>query len=240
MFGRVQELSLSAVFVCLDLGDGAVGIHWNVTFVEDALHNGAHFAIVIRKNVGTPRDDDHVNVGESMAQRQGEFEASGSTTNYRESRVGLCEEEPLEKVTKTGNGLDGNDGRMEGCLRRLTANVDRAGVKANRRTTIKAVHFSSYAVEARRSCMHEASSRKATELIEIEVNLLLRVMPRDVARQHARVGRENVLGNERDAEAVRFLHAQHLQDVYVCVASSDQDQVRDGGDCVLLLHDRYV
>jgi hypothetical protein len=78
----------------------------------------------------------------------------------------------------------------------------------------------------------ELRVRKATQLSQVDVRLIVCVMAGDEAGEHARVRGDVVFGNESDAHARDGVHAEHFQHRDVRMAATKQDEFfgygRDG------------
>ena len=64
---------------------------------------------------------------------------------------------------------------------------------------------------------------------QIDVDVVVRVVTRDVSRQHAGVRRVDFTGDQRDAHARQRAHREATQRQHVAVATADEDQIPDDG-----------
>jgi hypothetical protein len=66
---------------------------------------------------------------------------------------------------------------------------------------------------------------KACEPAEIDVAFLKGVTPGNITRQHARIGRLDLAGDEGDADAGRRPHAKALQHMDMGMPAADENEV---------------
>eukprot|EP00964_Phaeocystis_antarctica_P103740 scaffold68995_cov60-Phaeocystis_antarctica.AAC.2 len=116
--------------------------------------------------------------------------------------------------------------RRDGLRRR--ANVDGEHVVRDGRPTLEQ-HAALRDVDPARLRVDQPRIREGREPRQVNVALLARVHARDVARQHARVGRLDVARDEREPHARLGAHAEHLEHVHVRVATAHEHEVLDDG-----------
>ncbi|MCY1378942.1 hypothetical protein D9M69_666150 [compost metagenome] len=108
------------------------------------------------------------------------------------------------------------------------AGVDGEQVVGNR-WPVAQQHALVGAVQARHFTVDEARPGKRRQAAQVDVHIVKTVVARDVAGQHAGVGRVDVGADERDAQAGLGPHGQHAQHDHVAVAPADEDQVAQDG-----------
>ena len=80
-------------------------------------------------------------------------------------------------------------------------------------------------VEADRLVADQPCGGKAREPAEIDVALLKGVVPGDIARQHAGIGRLTVAADQGDAHPGHRPHAKALQHANMGMAATDENEV---------------
>ena len=93
------------------------------------------------------------------------------------------------------------------------------------------------AVETDRLVADQARTGKARKSAEIDVAFLKGVMPGNVTRQHARIGRLDVAGDEGYAHTGHRPHAKALQHMDMRMPAADENEVLS--DRRALLHRRH-
>ncbi len=104
------------------------------------------------------------------------------------------------------------------------ADIQRGNVVADRRATLE-MHKLVRPVDAGGLVEDDPCTCKPGEADEIDIQLLARVVPGHVTRQHAgiRAGRTGV--DERDPGARQRVHAPHAQHERMGMPAADQDEV---------------
>src|SRR5271166_1075335 len=144
-------------------------------------------------------------------------------------------EQRFPPTGEAGDRLDrdrvlGGTGDIAGPRRR--ADVDRQQVPADRRVGA-AQHRTPAPVEADRLVADQPRSGKPREPTEIDVALLKGVMPRDIARQHARIGRLDVAADQGDAHTGHRPHAKTLQHADMSMAAADENEILSDRNALL-------
>ena len=186
-----------------DPDDLAAGQHGDPALGEDPLEEPAD-APVVRRQQRVPGDQGNLDrtaaqPGEPILRRERQLDAAGAAADHREAQprhLAGAGEQRLPARRETGDRLDrdrvlGRAGDIVGPRRR--ADVDRQQVVADRRMGA-AQDKALGPVEADRLVADQPRAGKPREPAEIDVALLERVMPGDIARQHARIGRLDVAG----------------------------------------------
>src|ERR1700730_2207688 len=81
------------------------------------------------------------------------------------------------------------------------------------------------AVETDRRVADQARAGKARKPAEIDVAFLKSIMPGNITRQHARIGRLDVAGDEGDPDAGHRADAQALQHMDMGMPAADENEV---------------
>src|SRR6266446_9199126 len=165
-----------------------------------------------------------------MLCRKRQLDPAGAAANHREAQprhFGGAGEQRLPARRETGDRLNRDricrgSSNIVGPRRR--ANVDRQDVPADRRVSA-AQYRMSVAVETDRLVADQARAGKAGKPAEIDVAFLKGVMPGNVTRQHARIGRLDVAGDEGYADAGDWLHAKALQHMDMRMPAADENEV---------------
>ena len=121
-------------------------------------------------------------------------------------------------------------------LRRGT-NIDRQLIVRHRRA-ISAEHFFASAINADHFVAIQTRAGKCCEATQINVHIVVVVMSRHVARQHAGIRRVHVGANHGEAHAGNRLHAKAFEHADVAVATADQHDVSQNG-LVRCLHSEF-
>ena len=173
---------------------------------------------------------------QTLLQRQQQFDAAGAGADDTDARLAAGSQDArarrLEAGQKSIDRLHG-DGvvcHARGLLRaRRRADVDRQHVVGHGRAVVANDAFV-LEIKAVDLAVVEARVGKAAERTRIDVRFIGRVAPGDHPGQHARVGRVNLPGDQREAHAGHRVHAEHAQNADVGVAGADQDHVLDNRD----------
>ena len=88
-------------------------------------------------------------------------------------------------------------------------------------------------VEADRLVADQPRPGKAREPAEIDLALLKGVMPGDVTRQHAGIGRLDVAADQGDAHAGHRPHAKALQHADMGMAAPDENEILSDSNALL-------
>ena len=91
--------------------------------------------------------------------------------------------------------------------------------------TVATVDDSRGQIEANRFVVIEPGRSEPTQRGQVDVDIVEPVVSRDQSGQHARIGRVNVTGDHRDAEAGHTVHAKTLQDDDVAVPTADEHEI---------------
>ncbi len=229
-----------------DAEDFAVGQNRDPALGEDPLEEAADPAVVRRQQ---PFAGDEGNLkcglpqpGEPMLCREGELDSTGTAADYSEAEARHLPCVGKQRLPARGEVVDRLDrDRVLGGARDIVrargrTNVDRQNVVADRRVGA-AQHGALSRVEADCLVADQARAGEARKAAEIDVAFLKRVMPGDVARQHAGIGRLDVAGDERHAHPRRRPHAKALQ--YVDMGMTAPDEHKILSDRNWLLHCRH-
>ena len=110
---------------------------------------------------------------------------------------------------------------------RRRAGVEREQVPADRWSPRGVVEpdLPSFEIERRHLGAHEAHAGPGAQAQQVDVHLLDRVVPGDQSRQHARIGREHVSRDERQAHAGERPHRPAADEQRVTVTAADEHHV---------------
>ena len=135
-------------------------------------------------------------------------------------------DEPRPAGQEVVDRLDGHDvfGRSRNVEARRGARIDREDVIREIRPAAKPKH-PPVEVDAGDFIVDEAGSRETRERHEIDVGIVVVVVPGDEPRQHAGIRRMNVPADQRKPHSRNRLHAEALDDRDMAVAAADQDKV---------------
>ena len=145
----------------------------------------------------------------------------------RQQRLPACRE-PVDRLDRDRVlGGTGDIVRAGG-----RADIDRQNIVSDRRMGI-AQQCAIGPVEPDRFVPDQPRAGKSREPAEIDVAFVERIVPGDVARQHARIGRLHVAGNERHAHPGHRPHAEALQHMHVRMAAADENEILGNRDTLL-------
>ena len=162
---------------------------------------------------------------------QQQLNAAGAATHHSDGGLAHMDANALQQgqpaVIELLNRLDGNCvfGSARNVLQlRCGADVDRQLVIRHGRA-VAANHLLVGPVQADHFIAVQARTRKYAQTREVDVNLVVVVMPSHVTRQHAGVGRVHIGANEGEAHAWNGLHAKTFQHTHMAVATAHQNDV---------------
>ena len=177
--------------------------------------------------------------GEPVLRRKGQLDAGRTTADHRKAQhrhlLGTGEQ-CFPPPHEAGDWLDGD--RVLGCTWNIVGprgrtDVDRQQVPADRRVG-SAEHKMPNPVEADCLVADQPRAGKPREPTEIDMAFGKSVMPRDIARQHAGIGRLDVAADQGDPHTGHRPHAKALQHMDMGMAAAAQYEVLS--DRNLLLH----
>lgn len=172
-------------------------------------------------------------VAEAMADGECQLDATGAAADHGDrGRFGRLLDPRLQRFPMRGKEMDRLDrdrvlgGTGHGEVRRR-ADIQGDHVEADPRPAGED-HLAALAIEADRFGMDQAGAGEAGEGCEVDVALIQRVVPGDITRQHAGIGRLDLAGDQAEPDARHRPHAEGLEDMDMGVAAADQDEVADG------------
>ena len=164
---------------------------------------------------------------------QQQFNAACARTHYRNRGFSLVRFDSMKQgqpaVIEALNRLDGY--RVFCSTRNLMqlrcrADVDRKLV-IRHRWAIAAQHFLVCAIQADHFITVQTRTCKHRQTAQVDMYLIVVIVPRHIAWQHAGIGRMHVGADEREAHARDRLHAETLQHAYVAVPAAYQHDVSE-------------
>ena len=170
---------------------------------------------------------------QSMPHREHHLDAAGTRTHHADPHRSVSSEHPShERVPSVHEVAD----RLDRHHRALgSGHVVRAGCGADvdgehvigHRRSVAAHHPAFDRIEPHGLVVIEARVRESGQGSQIDVDLVVRVVPRDVTREHSRVGRFHVAANERDPDPRHRLHSEALEHDDVAVPAADEHEILD-------------
>ncbi len=216
-------------------GDAALG--------ENPLEPKADPAVVRRQQciAGDEGDLDRsvAQPREAMLRRQCQLDAAGAAADHGEAqsphRPGAAQQ-GFPARREMGDRLDRDrvlDGAGNIICTRGRADVERQQIVADRRMR-PAQHMAVAALDADRLVMDQPGTGKPRQPAEIDMTLVKSVMAGDPARQHPRIGRLDITGNEGHTHPRHRPHGKTFQHMDMGVATADEHEILS--DRNLLVH----
>ena len=168
---------------------------------------------------------------QGMGHGQRQLGPGNAAADHRHLRRHLARQRPGAKILpargieieRLGAGGVGGKALDLGHLG-MDAHVDRGHVPADL-APVGEPHQPGRRVDRLGMSQHEAGTREARELHQIDLQRRAWVMPGNIARQHPRIGRGRVRVDQREAHTLDGLHPPHPRHQRVGMASADQHQV---------------
>lgn len=133
----------------------------------------------------------------------------------------------MPAVNKTVNGFHRRSEfaspRYAGYFR-PRADIDRQNVISHRWATLADDLFS-IGVDAGHAVVKQSCRSELAQRPQIDMRLVIFIVPGDIARQHAGVGRVHISRNHGEANTAQGLHAEAFNHSNVAVASADKHEV---------------
>ncbi len=220
-----------------DGGDALTGAERNAQVVEGAEEAGAGLWAGARDRLGTLDQRDgsrRARVGQGPRHGHRQLHPRNAATD--DDRIGSgpsgdggqMRAPPYRKGAE-GLGGDGMGGEA-GNIRHLGRDTDVEGrhVVGQRRATGNRQRPGDR-IEVRHHAVDQCGPGEARETHEVDVQLLAGVVPRDMAGEHAGIGRGRAGVDDGQPGAGKRVHAPFAQDEGMGVAAADQDEVAGEG-----------
>ena len=217
-----------------DTGDGAAGDHSNPVIGENPFEQPAD-PVIMRRQQRATGDERHVDriafqFGQAVLRRKREFDPAGAAADHgkaqprdlagaRQQRL-PARREPVDRLDR--DRVLGGAGHVVGARRR--ADVDRQDIVLDRRMGI-AQQCATSLVEPDSFVADQPRAGKSRKPAKIDMALVERIVPGDIARQHARIGRLATPGDQDHPHPRHRPHAEALQDMDMGVPAADEDEM---------------
>ncbi len=222
--------------------DFGSAVHRHAAGPQHLLEAAAHACVVGGQDFGTGGEQVKVQLGrvaalcaqfgpQAVLHGQGQFHAPRAAAHHGDGGAPRVAAHPLQQrqpaLVELVDGFDRH--RVFGGARHLLhlrrrADVDRQAVVGHGRP-VAAQHLAGRAVDADHFVAVQPRTGKRAKPTQIDVHVVVAVMARDVAGQHARIGRVGVGADDGQAHAGQWRHAEAPQHPHMAVAAADQDDV---------------
>ena len=181
------------------------------------------------------RDVGNAGAPQAVGHRQRQFAARHAAADDRDPRCrrrrrdeGLPDGgEALERLGGQAVLGEAGDVQIAG-----DADIKRQQVITQRRAA-REMHLAPVPVEPRRPVQNQPRPGEAGQADQVDLQLFARVVTRDMARQHAGIGRRGAGIDQRDPQPRHRAHPEAAQHQRMGMAAADQHQVPGQGDWVL-------
>ncbi len=166
---------------------------------------------------------------------QGELHATGTATHHGHAGFALVMGESVQQllppVIELVNGFDRHGvfgGAADGAHLWRRADIDGNQIVRHRRA-VAAQNGLLVAVEPDRFVPKEPGTRVFRQPPQIDMHVVITVMPGDIARQHAGVGGVGIPADHRQPHPGLGLHGKPFKHTHMAVASADQNNIAQDG-----------